>query len=361
MATHDPSHVLFFSRGKGRGHAVPDAAIADDLRALVPGVTITFVSYSTGAATLKGLGWSVVDLDLPEDHVPWESVVRVLPILQRVEPALVVAHEEFAVVPVAKGLGVPVVYLTDWFLGADSLPMQALKHADEVVFLDEAGYQDVPAYLSRQITYVGPVLRKFPSPPQTRWECRDALGIPRRSPLVVVVPGSSALHSEALAPIADVVLDGFDALETSDKRLVWVAGDRDRERLATRCASRPDVRILKPHDAILTTMGAADVVLTKGNRITVLEAQALGIASVSISSGNNPLDDNRVCRVPTNIALRARGLTGCVLAHHLRQAIDRTVTLTGIPPDVLGLRSRLAAERLRDRLVTRPDRSPSCA
>ena len=49
-------HVLFFSRGKGRGHAVPDAAIASDLVGREPDVKITFASYGMGAATLKSLG-----------------------------------------------------------------------------------------------------------------------------------------------------------------------------------------------------------------------------------------------------------------------------------------------------------------
>jgi len=61
------NELLFFSRGKGRGHAVPDAAIARELVALSPGVEIHFISYSVGATTLRDLGWNVVDLGLPED------------------------------------------------------------------------------------------------------------------------------------------------------------------------------------------------------------------------------------------------------------------------------------------------------
>jgi hypothetical protein len=40
--------VLFFSRGKGRGHAIPDAAIAADVIARNPSVDVTFASHSAG-------------------------------------------------------------------------------------------------------------------------------------------------------------------------------------------------------------------------------------------------------------------------------------------------------------------------
>jgi UDP-N-acetylglucosamine:LPS N-acetylglucosamine transferase len=290
---------------------------------------------------------------LPEDSVPWETMVRFLPILRRFNPALVVSHEEFTAVPAAKAMGLPVVFLTDWFLSAESLQMQALKYADEIVFLDEAGYQDVPGYLSQKVVFTGPVLRRFPNKLPTKTQCRECLRIPERASLVVVVPGSALFHGEALAPIVDVVLEAFDAMHAVDKRLVWVAGEGDHGRLAAKTDGRRDIQLVRPHESILTTMGAADVVVTKGNRITVLEAEALGVASISISFGHNPLDDNRVARVATNTALRARGLTGPVLAHHMRKAIDKTCTLNAASPDTLAMTAAFVAKRLHDHLIRR--------
>ena len=79
MAAHQ---TLFFSRGKGRGHAVPDAVIAADLAAMDPTGEITFASYGTGHATLRDLGCAVIDLDLPEDDPLWNTVGSVVDLLR---------------------------------------------------------------------------------------------------------------------------------------------------------------------------------------------------------------------------------------------------------------------------------------
>ena len=59
----DPSRVgiLFFSRGRGRGHAIPDMAIAEKLLRLRDDADIRFVSYATGAATFTEFGHSVIE------------------------------------------------------------------------------------------------------------------------------------------------------------------------------------------------------------------------------------------------------------------------------------------------------------
>jgi hypothetical protein len=44
-----PVDVLFFARGRGRGHAVPDTAIVDELLQLSPDLNVCFASYATGA------------------------------------------------------------------------------------------------------------------------------------------------------------------------------------------------------------------------------------------------------------------------------------------------------------------------
>lgn len=156
---HQHDSVLFFSRGKGRGHAVPDVAIAHELRSTVGGLDIRFASYSVGAVTLRDLGEQVVDLDLPEDNLLWESTIRIINLIQRLRPRLVVSHEEFCVPPLCHAVGIPNVFLTDWFTDPKSLQMQALKYADQIVFLDEAGIYDEPEYPNNKVSYAGCVLR----------------------------------------------------------------------------------------------------------------------------------------------------------------------------------------------------------
>lgn len=344
-------HVLFFSRGKGRGHAVPDAAIATELMAQVPLVKTTFASYGTGAATLTALGHDTIDLELPEDNPIWDTLVKAARLVADIRPTLVVSHEECAVLPAAKMLGLPTVYLTDWFLGAESVYTQALRFADEVIFLDEAGYQDVPRYLAGKVIYVGPVLGNGDAAGLGKAQCRALLGVPEDATLIVVVPGGAMAHSEALAPILDVVLSAYDALDDRPKRLIWVAGRADHHDVVQRVAGRSDVTVMKPHDTIARTMLAASLVVTKANRVTTLECEALGVPSISISFGHNPPDDNRVARLRTNIALRARGLDADVLHARMVQAMTLAGDAMGVPSDVLAGRRRAVAARLQQHLL----------
>jgi hypothetical protein len=343
-------HIVFFSRGKGRGHAVPDAAIARELLALEPELEISFVSYSVGARTLKELGYEVADLNLPEDNPMWETVVRVgklLDVLREQAPgAIIVAHEEFCAMPVAKALGFRTAFLTDWFLPAEHEAMKCLQYADETVFIDEPGIYDEPQYLSGKISYVGTVLRHLEVKPEDRKERRAQLGVAQGGAMILVAPGGSAIHSEARAPIFDLVLAAYELLDIPGKRLVWVAGQPDYDVVCGKCAGRSDVVVLKPHYDFTPTLLAADVAITKGNRLPLLECEALGIPSLSISYGYNPVDDYRVNRIRTNTALRARGLNAGVLAAHLRAAIQMRGALQPKAPEAIAAGRIAAAQRL---------------
>lgn len=315
--------VLYLSRGKGRGHAVPDAAIAGELLKLEPALDITFASYSVGAETLRELGHDVVDLELPEDNPLWDNVLAAMRVLRERAWNLVVSHEEFTAVPLARSLDIPCLFLTDWFAHPDSIQMQSLRYAEEILFLDEPGYYDEPGYLSGKVRYVGPVLRPLRPEETGRERARAKLGIPDSATVITVVPGGAAFHSEDKAPLAGLILETFDRLDFPEKRLVWVVGDPDHGRLAGMTNGRADILLLKPHWDFTPTLVASDLLITKGNRLPLLEAEVLGIPSVSISYGYNPVDDHRVALIHTNTALRARGLTPDSLRTHLLRALER--------------------------------------
>lgn len=313
--------VLFFSRGKGRGHAVPDAAIAEELIEREPNLDLVFVSYSVGAVTLKKLGCNVIDLGLPEDNGIWATVVPLVQVFQELHPALVISHEEFVAIPVAKAFGLPTVFLTDWFLSPDHPFMQALGYADEIVFMDDAGYYDEPPYLTGKIHYVGTVYRKLRAEKADRERHRALLGIPPKALVILVAPGGAEFHSELRAPLFDLVLRAFEELPVADKRLVWVTGQPDYDALRTRSQVHDSVMIMEPHQEFTSTLLASDLVITKGNRTPVFECDALGIPSISISFGINPIDEYRIARVPTHVALRARGITPDTLRNYLLRAL----------------------------------------
>ena len=62
----DKEKILFFCRGRGSGHAIPDIEVVKELATVRPEAEVRFVSYGTGATTLAEHGHEVIDIQLPE-------------------------------------------------------------------------------------------------------------------------------------------------------------------------------------------------------------------------------------------------------------------------------------------------------
>ena len=136
--------VLFFCRGRGSGHAIPDIEITNELLRLRGDVEVRFVSYATGAKTLAEFGFPVIDLGLPELNSLLDVIVLATKITGWLQPDLVVAHEEFGALPAARVYDRPAILLTDWFVDADRITMGTLRFADQVLFIDYEGYFEEP-------------------------------------------------------------------------------------------------------------------------------------------------------------------------------------------------------------------------
>jgi hypothetical protein len=313
-------------------------AIAKQLQLLLPEVRIGFVSYGTGAATFRELGHAVTDLDLP-DRPGLFGVERKLPELFEASPrpALVVAHEEFSVCPVARAYGIPAVLATDWLLDdPTSWQTASLKETDEVLFLDDEQVFTQwlfrrPAYAAEKVHCVGPVLR--PLRFRDRRLARQQAGLPQDA-LVVAVFIHPGRRTEEVAPLREVLEKAFTTLPDSPKILLW---DRDGDAEFDR------------------TMAAADVAITKGNRNIVLELASLGTPSISVSHGLNTIDDLRTVSHRAAVALASNRtvtharLTAPRLAKLMREMIQRGRSGV-IPPIAFADGARGAAWRLADRL-----------
>lgn len=298
--------ILWFSRGRGRGHAIPDLEIARELERLDPSAQIHFVSYGTGARTLEEFGRSVVDLGLPDLGSITDSTVLSGKLIGWLEPDLVVSHEEFPALPAAKIFARPTVAILDFFSGADSLAMQSLRFADRVIFTDWRGYFEEPAFLKGKVHYTGPVLRRFEYARKDRARARRELGIAADALVVAVLPGT---WTEAMAPIAKQVWAAFAQLP-APKHLIWLAG-ADFASLAPH--ARANVTVIERDYRIERLMGAADVAITKSSRKTVIELEALGIPAVNISYGHNPMDDRRAAAVASHRMMAGGKLTAKAL------------------------------------------------
>jgi hypothetical protein len=314
----DGIDLLLFSRGRGRGHATPDLWIVRELRKLIPTLQVSFASYGTGAQALVEAGERVVDLGLPEANPFLGTAVQGGLLIREASPLLVVSHEEFGVVPAAKILGVPVVFITHWFTHPEHLSMQALKYADEVLFIDRPGVFAEPEYLRDRIRYVGPVLRVFDYQPTDRHRARAELGIQPDEVLVLML--SSGWFTEERAPSMDLVLEAFGLVNHAAKRLIWVAGS-DLEEVSRRTLGIRDVSVIRSEPVIEKLMVACDVAVTKGTHNIGNELAALGIRSISLSYGSNFADDEFARSISSNTFLWAEETSSATLAGHIEASL----------------------------------------
>jgi lipid A disaccharide synthetase len=221
--------------------------------------------------------------------------------------------------------------------------------------MDAPGYFDEPEYLAGKVRYVGNIFRHLERSDAQGEAKRVSLGIPRTATVISVLPGGATMHSEASAPVFDLVVDAFRNASLPDKRLMWVADRRDHEDLGKRAGLGRALILLEPHLDIASTIVASDLVITKSNRRTLLECQALGVPSISISFGLNPMDEQRIVRIPTNTALRAGGIDELILADYIVAALKSAPLLSGQTPIDTTAGRTLAVGRILEHLQrTRP-------
>jgi UDP:flavonoid glycosyltransferase YjiC (YdhE family) len=312
--------ILFFTRGRGRGHALPDLAIEAELKQLFPTVALQFVSYSTGADTLRQAGHNVVDLGLRDDAPYLEILARTTRAIIQHQPSFVVSHEEFAVLPVAKALGLHTIFIVDFFPSTE-IRRESLRYADEILFIEQRGIFPEPAEAKGRTKYLGPILRPLVFSRADRAKAREALGIAEHDKLVATIPGAWA--TEARAPIVDLVAPAFAALPYTQKRLLWIAG-RDHPAISQTLAASPDTIVVESHAPVEQVMVASDLVITKANRGTSIDLARLGIPSISLSYGLNPIDELVLARLHTNLPLDARAVDASFLAEAMTGIIERS-------------------------------------
>ncbi len=306
--------ILFFTRGRGRGHAVPDIEIAREIESIAADTQVRLVSYGMGARTFEANQVPHIDVGLPDVNPINETIVIAGKLVAWLDPDLVVAHEEFPALPAAKIFGKPTVMITDWFSDPRTYAMSSLALADRVLFLDEEGIYAEPACVEGRVEYLGPLVREFHCMPEDQNRARAELDIPHDAFVVGVFPGS---WREAEAPILDLMLEAFDALPDRPKRLLWMSGE-DSDRIRSATVTREDVEIYDYHPNIDRFMVASDVAITKGTRNTLFELASLGKSSVSLVFGDNPIDRNRATLFPHN-----RVLGSGVAARDLIAAIEQ--------------------------------------
>jgi UDP-N-acetylglucosamine:LPS N-acetylglucosamine transferase len=255
-------------------------------------VQVHFVSYGTGARTIEKFGYPLIDLDLPEDNGIAETTVLAGRLIGWLQPDLVVSHEEFPVFPAAKIFDLPTIAILDWFTDFDKYSMRSLEFADDILFLDDTGIWDEPPWAAGKVHYLGPFVREFEYSRADRLRARRELNLPEDALVICVAPGS---WTEKQAPLVELVAAAFDDLP-APRQLVWIAG-ADQETIAARFQGRPDVQVLSEDWQIDRLMVASDAAITRCTRKTLHELEALGVPSVSVCYGHNPIDERRAAKL----------------------------------------------------------------
>jgi UDP:flavonoid glycosyltransferase YjiC (YdhE family) len=320
--------VLFFTRGRGRGHAIPDLVILEELKKIAPpDLEWVFASYSAGAATLAEAGLPVIDLLLPDDAPFLEILVRATRTMAKVRADAVVSHEEFAVLPAAHVFRKPVVFLVDFFPLAEPR-LDSLRYAQRILFIEHRGLFPEPREVAGRVRYLGPVLRPLAAARADRPAAREELGLAPGTKLISVIPGAWA--NEKRAPLFNLVLAAFRALPQADKKLIWVAG-ADQPALAAQVNGAPDVSIVRQQSPIERLMVASDLVVTKANRGTTIEAARLAVPSLSLSFGINRIDETIIPRLHSNLPLQAEGIDAPFLSATMDQLLRSQQVLEPTP------------------------------
>ncbi len=300
-----------------------DLEIGTALQQQIPQLDVRFVSYAEGARAIAESGRPIIDLGLPSQNSYVETSVLTGRLIGWLQPDLVIAHEEFAVMPSAKIFDKPTLFLTDWFTSPEKLTMAALRLADHILFLEEAGVFEEPPFLAGRVTYCGPYLREFQHTRQDRWKVREEFELPPNATLLGVFPGS---WREAITPLADLLEAALPLLEARDVYLLWMAGD-DAEMLRSRFAGKRRVLVREFEERIDAWMVACDGAITKSNRKSAMELLRLGVPGMAISWGFNPIDDAWVKRHDAIDWLPSMNLTATELAPRIDYMLARGATL----------------------------------
>jgi UDP-N-acetylglucosamine:LPS N-acetylglucosamine transferase len=293
--------ILYVSRGRGRGHAMQDLAIASELRAQVPLTRIIFASYDVGATVLQEAKVELHNLELSERNPFPETLLRIARMIAEIKPTLVLAHEELAALTAARLQQIPSMFLTHWFPQRRDPRSQALEHADAVLFLEGPGVFPEPAFVENKVEYLGPMVRPSTYTVDQRAELRQKLGLRVDEIFALVLPGSPR---EERSPIFNQVCRAFDQLSATVKRMTWIAG-RDHTLLKSREDLTFCLEVIENTLDVQALMIASDFVVTKGTYNTLCELASLGIPSIALSHGKNFVDDVYAKGRPLNTFLYA--------------------------------------------------------
>ena len=287
--------ILYFSRGRGFGHAIPDLMVVDRLESLRPDVNITLGSYADGLKAISSNGRSALDLEMElDDEYTQKELSALQRIIPSVEPDLIVTHEVFYALPVARKYNIPSVLITHWFFeelgdmtAFTGLLARFFNCATEIVIRDIESGHTVPPTLKVPVSFIGPILRTAEPLEDRGLSVRQELGVPADLPLIFVSMGgnSQSRRKEMLASAVETYME----LDRKQYGLILIAGE-DADYYRQKLIDFP-YAVVKSWDwNILRLQAVSTLAITRGSFGTLCELARLGVPSISIIDGGNAVD-----------------------------------------------------------------------
>jgi len=266
--------IMFFSHGKGWGHAIRDMIIIDAVKEQLPDVKIEVFSYDQGYEAFSFYGRQCINIRPPawsQDGPEWFKKFTDL-LEERPKPDLIISDEEGIGVEFANEIfEVPSVFISDWLPIKPYVSDEGFKlfySADRIIYLGYESSMHPPEDMRSKIEFVGPIIRKSEYTQNDRPKIRTELQIDPEAKLILVLAGSVLGTDE---DYFRACIDGIKRVEIN-VRLYLVCG-RLFGKLQQEASERIKVveHIKDPNRLVV----ASNLVISRGGHTTMWEIASM--------------------------------------------------------------------------------------
>lgn len=287
------TNLLYVSRGRGFGHAIPDLVAARSIRASLPNLHVTFASYASGLKLLAQSEFPVLPLhvDLAAEFDPCAMIPALVDLFDTAHPDIVVAHEMFFVPLIARSRSIPSILLTHWFFtevrGHPAIMRDvAMTAADRIVLLDLEQFHKTPEFLVDKVQFIAPILRFYD---HKRVGHHPLPREPLKYALIAMGGRSWRFKNEI-----DMVLAALAKLQEEQRFpygiLLLAPGSANYFRQRGASLRLTNLTVLDHVANPAALYRDALFVVGRGSYITMAELAVLGVPSLHIVSDDNPVD-----------------------------------------------------------------------
>lgn len=289
---------VIISGGGTGGHIFPAVSIANAIKEKHPDAKILFVGangrmemtrvpeagYEIKGLPVRGLIrplWSPKNIGVMIDFLRSKQMVK--KIIKDFKPQVVVGVGGYASAPTlnaAAALGIPcLIQEQNSYAGVTNKSLA--KKAAKICVAYDGMERFFPA--ERIIKTGNPVRQALLNNTSTKAEAREAMGLDKHKPTILVIGGSLGART-----INNAIAEGITRFEEKEIQVIWQTGKFYAEE-CERKAKELNAKYVRPQAFIsdmATAYKAADIVISRAGASSISELCLLGKASVLVPSPN---------------------------------------------------------------------------